>query len=212
MVLPTRGWLRGLRAGSLGVVAIVLAFLAHVAAGGAAPGLVVLVLLAGLVGLAAVVLTSVRLSPVRIGVSLAAMQVILHEAFMWLGAPTDCAMAAVSVRGAMQMGHGGLPALTCDAGMTPAGMGQGQVLGASAMVCAHVAAMAVMAALLAYGEKVLWFLAGWVRPTPWLRVRLPQFRAMQAVASVAPPILRMRLTSGGVGRRGPPPQALPAIG
>jgi hypothetical protein len=173
---------------------------------------VVLVLLAGLIGLAAVVLTADRLSPVRIGVSLAAMQVVLHETFMWLGAPTNCAMAALSVRGAMQMGHGGPATLACANGMAPAEMGPGQALGASAMVCAHVAAMAVMAALLAYGEKVLWFLAGWVRPTPWLRVRLPQLQTVQAVASAAPPILRVRLVSGGVGRRGPPPQALPAIG
>jgi hypothetical protein len=212
MVLPTRGWLRALRAGSLGIVALALAFLAHVAAGGAAPGPVVLVLLAGLIGLATVVLTADRLSPVRIGLSLAAMQVVLHETFMWLGAPTDCAMAALSVRGAMQMGHGGPATLACANGMAPAGMGQGQTLGAWAMFCAHVGAMTVMAVLLAYGEKVLWFLAGWVRPTGWLRVRLPQLRAVQAIASVAPPIMRVRFASGGVGRRGPPPQALPAIG
>jgi hypothetical protein len=212
MVLPTRGWLRALRAGSLGVVGIALAFLAHLAAGGAAPGPVVLVLLAGLIGLAAVLLTSVRLSPLRIGVSLAAMQLVLHEAFMWLGAPTDCVMASLSVRGAMQMGYSGSAPLACAPGMGPAAMGQGHLLGISAMVFAHIAAMAVMAALLAYGEKVLWFLAGWVRPTPWLRVRPPQLRAVQAVASLAPTILRVRLASGGVGRRGPPPQALPAIG
>jgi hypothetical protein len=211
MVLPTRGWLRVLRACSLGIVGLALAFLAHVAAGGAAPSLVVLTLLAGLIGLAAVVLTAIRLSPVRIGLSLAAMQVVLHQAFMWLSAPTDCAMAAVSVPGALPMGHGGLPALACATGMASAGIAQGSVLGASAMFCAHVAAMTVMAALLAYGEKVLWFLAGWVRPTAWLRVRLPQLRAVQAVPSDAPPILQVRLVSGGVGRRGPPSMALSAI-
>ena len=64
-MLPTKGLLRGLRAASLGVVGFVLALAAHVAAGGAEPGPVVLLLLAGLVGLAAVLLTGVRLTPVR---------------------------------------------------------------------------------------------------------------------------------------------------
>jgi hypothetical protein len=207
MVSPTRGWLRGLRAASLGVVAFVLAFVAHVTAGGAAPGPVMLILLAGLTGLAAVLLTAVRLSPLRIGVSLAALQIVLHEAFGWLGAPVDCATTAVGATGAMQMGgQGGQSALTCAAGM-----GQGSVFGATAMLGAHIAATAVMAALLAYGEKVLWLLVRWVRPDPWLCVRLPQLPAMQAVSSTAPPMVRLRLASGGVGRRGPPPQALSAI-
>src|SRR5450631_1839001 len=105
MVSPTGGWLRGLRAASLGVVGFLLALVAHVTAGGATPGPVVLVGLVGLVGLVAVLLTGVRLSPLRIGVSLAAMQMVLHEAFMWLGAPGDCVMTAVSAPDAMLIGQ-----------------------------------------------------------------------------------------------------------
>jgi hypothetical protein len=140
------------------------------------------------------------------------MQVVLHEAFGWLGAPVDCATTAAGATGAMQMGgQGGQSALTCAAGMAGAGMGQGSVSGATAMLGAHIAATAVMAALLAYGEKVLWLLARWVRPAPWLRVRLPRLPTVQAVSSTAPPMVRLLLASGGVGRRGPPPQALSAI-
>ena len=212
MVSPTRGWLRGLRAASLGVVGFVLAFAAHVTAGGAVPGPVMLTLLAGLTGLAAVLLTAVRLSPLRIGVSLAAMQVVLHEVFGWLGAPVDCATTAMGATGAMQMGgQGSQSALTCTAGMASVGIGQGSVFGATVMLGAHIAATAVMVALLAYGEKVLWLLVRWVRPAPWLRVHLPQLPTVRAVSSTAPPMVRLRLASGGVGRRGPPTQALSAI-
>ena len=211
MVSPTRGWLRGLRAASLGVVTFVLAFVAHVTAGGATPGPVILTLLAGLTGLAAVLLTAVRLSPLRIGVSLAAMQVVLHEAFGWLGAPVDCATTAVGATGAMQMGgQGRHSALACATGMAGAGMSQGSVFGAAAMLGAHVAATALMVALLAFGERLLWFLARWVCPASWLRVRLPQPPATPAISATAPPAMRVQIASGGVGRRGPPSQALSA--
>jgi hypothetical protein len=212
MVSPTRGWLRGLRAASLGVVGFVLALVAHVSAGGAAPGALVLIQLAGLVGLAAVLLTAVRLSPLRIGLTLAAMQGVLHEAFGWLGAPVDCAATtAVSATGAIQMGgQGGQSALACPGGMAGAGMGQGSVFGGTVMLGTHVAATALIAALLAYGERLLWFLARWVRPAPWLRVRLPQLPATQAISATAPTMVRVQLACGGVGRRGPPPQALSA--
>lgn len=212
MVSPTRGWLRGLRAASLGVVGFVFALVAHVTAGGAAPGPLVLILLAGLIGLAAVLLTSVQLTPLRIGVSLAAMQVVLHEAFGWLGAPVDCPTTAMSATGAMQMGgQGRQSALACATGMASAGMGHGSVFRATAMLGAHVAATALMAALLANGERLLWFLARWVRPASWLRVRLPQLPATQTTSATAPPMVRVQLASGGVGRRGPPPEVLSAI-
>jgi hypothetical protein len=217
MVSPTRGWLRLLRACSLGVVGFVLALLAHMAAGGAAPGPVALIPLAGLIGTAAVLLTAARLSPLRIGVSLAAMQVVLHEAFMRLGSTTDCGMAAMSAPGAMQTGQGAQPAVVCPAGMAHVMIEQGSAIarssawGATAMLGAHVAATAVMATLLAYGEKVLWLLVRWVLPAPCLRVHLPALPAVRSVSDTTPPMVRLRLASGGVGRRGPPPEALSAI-
>ena len=126
MSAPAQGLLRGLRAAALGLVGFVLALAAHVTAGGATPGPVVLLLLAGLIGLAAVLLTGARLSPVRVGVSLAAMQVCLHEAFMWLSAPAACVMPVMNAPtdGLMGMGHGAQSLLNCAAGMTHAGMGQ----------------------------------------------------------------------------------------
>jgi hypothetical protein len=213
MLLPTQGLLRGLRAGSLGVVGFVVALVAHVAAGGGAPGPIVLLLLAGLTGLAAVLLTGVRLTPAHIGVSLAAMQVVLHESFMWLGAQTGCAVTAVSAPAGGLMGQGARPvALSgCATAMAHTGMGQHSMFAATAMVGAHVAATAVMAALLAYGEKVLWFLAGWVRPPCWLLVDLPELPEVRVVFLGAPPRFRVRFANGGVGRRGPPSWGLLAI-
>jgi hypothetical protein len=213
MLSPTQGSLRGLRAGSLGVVGFALALVAHVAAGGAAPGSVVLLLLAGLTGLAAVLLTGVRLSPVRIGVSLTAMQVVLHRVFMWLGAPTGCLVTGMSPQAGGHMGLGGrpVPLFECATGMAETGMGQRSGFAAMAMVAAHVAAAAAMAALLAYGEKGLWFLAGWVRIPRWLRVGLPELQAVRVVSSGASPLFRVRFSCGGVGRRGPPPRGLFAI-
>jgi hypothetical protein len=211
MLTPTRGLLRGLRAASLGGVGFVLALVAHLAAGGAAPGPVALLVLAGLISLAAVRLTGTRLSPVRVGVSLTAMQVVLHEAFMWLGAPAACSMSGVSAPPGGPMGHGGgpMPLGECASGMAQA-MGQGSTFAATAMISAHVAAMAVMAALLAYGDQVLWFLAACVLPSQWLRVGLPELPAARVASSGAPRILRLRYARGGVGRRGPPWPALVA--
>ena len=213
MLSPAQGLLRCLRAAWLGVVGFVLALAAHVAAGGAAPGPAVLLLLAGMIGLAAVLLTGVRLSPARVGVSFAAMQVVLHEAFMWLSAPAACVMPVMNppVGGHMGMGQGAQPVHYCAAGMTHAGMGHSSVFAATAMLGAHIAATALMAALLAYGERVLWFAAGWVCPAPWLRVGPPELPAVRHFTFGAPPMVRVRFACGGVGRRGPPPPGLFAI-
>ena len=213
MLSPAQGLLRGVRAASLGVVGFVLALAAHVAAGGAAPGPVVLLLLAGLIGLAAVLLTGARLTQVRVGLSLAAMQVVLHEAFMWLSAPATCVMPVMKTPLAahMGMGQGAQPVLNCAADMTHAGVGHSSVFAATAMLGAHGAGTALMAALLAYGERVLWFAAGWVRPAPWLRVGPPKLRAVLLFPLDAQTMLRVRFACGGVGRRGPPPRGLFAI-
>jgi hypothetical protein len=183
MSSPTRGLIRGLRAGSLGVVGFVLALIAHVAAEGVVPGPAPLLMLGGLIGLAALLLTGIRLSPVRVCLSLMVMQVALHEAFMRLGAT----------------------------GMAEAGMGQRSPSADMAMVVAHIAATAAMAALLAAGEKVLWFLAGVVSPIRWLRVRLPELWSVSVIASGQTRSFRARFADGGVGRRGPPQQGLPAL-
>src|ERR1035437_2388265 len=213
MLSPAQGLLRCLRAASLGVVGFVLALASHAAAGCATPRPAVLLLLAGMIGLAAVLLTGARLSPARAGVSLAAMQVVLHEAFVWLSAPAACVMPVMNapVGGHMGMGQGAQPVLNCAVGMTHAEMGQSSVYVATAMLGAHIAATALMAALLAYGERVLWFAAGWVRPAPWLRVGPAELPAVLLFSLGAPPMLRVRFACGGVGRRGPPPRGLFAI-
>jgi hypothetical protein len=207
---PTRGVLRGLRAASLGAAGFGLALVAHVAAGGSAPEPAGLLLLAGLIGQTALLLTRARLSPVRVGISLSAMQVVLHEAFMWLGSPAGCSMSGTVAPGGMQMGHGSQPVLECATGMAGSGMGQGSVFAATTMLGAHIVATAVMVVLLAFGEKMLWFLAGCVRPARWMRVGLPELPAMRAGSSGTPRRLRAQFASGGVGRRGPPARGLSA--
>ena len=208
MLRPTRGVLRGARAASLGIAGFVLALVAHTAARGATPGPVVLLLLAGLTCLAAVLLTGVLLSPVRVVVSLTTMQVALHEAFMWLGSSTGCTMTGMTAPAGMNMGRGTEPMFDCATGMTQAGMGKTSMLASALMVTAHIAATAAVAGLLAYGEKVLWFLAGWVRPRRWLRVALPVIPPVPVGASGAPRMLLVQFACGGVGRRGPPPRGL----
>src|ERR1035437_3350922 len=199
MLSPTRGLLRGVRAASLGIVGFVLALVGHKAAGGDTPGPVALLLLTGLIGLAAVLLTVVRLSPVRVILSLATMQVALHEAFMWLGSPTACAITQMSAPAGRNMAHDGQPTLTCATGMAQTGMSQNSVFTGIAMVGAHVVATAVMAALLAYGETVLWILAGWVRAPRWMRIGLPKVPAVPLVPSGLPPMLPVPFASSGVG-------------
>jgi hypothetical protein len=177
---PTRGLIRGLRAGSLGVGGFVLALIAHVAAHGVVPGPVPLLLLGGLAGLAALLLTAVRLSPVRVGLSVVVMQLALHEAFMRLS----------------------------TTGMADPGMGQRSRLAYLAMVGAHIAATLVMAALMAAGEKLLWFLAGFVSPARWPRLELPELSAVSLTSAGQTWSLRGRFADGGVGRRGPPRHGL----
>jgi hypothetical protein len=203
---PTRGVPRVLRAATLGVVAFALALVAHVVAGGAVPGPVAMLFLAGLVALAAVLLTRARLSPIRVGVSLGAMQMVLHESFMWLSAPAGCLMTGASAPAGVPMGRGSMPVplVECATGMAHMGMGMGSPFTATAMVGAHVVATAVMAALLAYGEKVLWFLAGRGRSPRCLGVGLPGLPALRLVSSGEPRMFGLRLACGGVGRRGPP--------
>lgn len=197
-----------MRAASLGVVGFGLALSAHIAAGGSAPGPLAFSVLAVLIGLTALLLTGARLSRVRVGASLAAMQVVLHEAFMWLGSPAACSMTGVSTPSGMQMDHGSQPVLACATGIARAGMGQSSLFAATTMVGAHVAATAVMVVILAYGEQVLWFLAQCLRPTQWWHGGLPELPAVRVVTAGAPRVLRVRFACGGEGRRGPPMRSL----
>ena len=144
---------------------------------------------------------------------MAAMQVCLHEAFMWLSAPAACVMPVMNAPadGPMGMSQGAQPLFNCAASMTHAGMGQSSMFEATAMLGAHVTATALMAALLAYGERVLWFLTGCVPPRRWLPVGLPELPAVRVFSFGVPQMLRVRFACGGVGRRGPPPWGLFAI-
>ena len=220
MSSPARGLLRGLRAASLGVAGFVLALVAHVAAGGASPEPGVLLLLAGCTGLMTWLLTGVRVSPVRVVVFLAAMQVVLHEAVMRLSVPAPCLMPVMDPAAGGNagmgpgMGHGGQPVLECATSMAPhPGLGPRSIFATTTMLGAHLIATMVMAALLAYGERALWFLAGLVRlPLCFSAVR-PEPPKIRLFPYGVPRVARACFASGGVGRRGPPPgTSSPAFG
>jgi hypothetical protein len=141
------------------------------------------------------------------------MQVFMHEAFMRLDAQAGCVLTGMSAPagGQVALGQGGQLAPGCATGMAHAGMGRASMSSAIIMLGAHVAAMALMAGLLACGEKVLWCLAGWVRPARWLPAGLPELPAVRVFSYGAPRGLRVRFPCGGVGRRGPPRSGLFAI-
>lgn len=134
--------------------------------------------------------------------------VVLHEVFMLLGAQTGCVITGMSAPAGGLMGHGApaVPPSGCAIAMAHTGMGKPSLFAATAIIGAHVAATAVMVALLAYGEKVLWLRAGWVCPPRSSRVGLPELLAVRVMSSGGSPKLRVRFAFGGVGRRGPPPR------
>jgi len=74
-----------------------------------------------------------------------------------------------------------------------------------------VFATMVMAAVLSAGEKLLWFLAGFVIPVRWPRLELPELSAVSLTSADPTRSLRGRFADGGVGRRGPPRHGLIAL-
>jgi hypothetical protein len=178
------------RAAAFGVVVLTIAAGAHVSAGGALPSMTVLALLAVPVTVAAVALTGRRCGPVLLLGSLAAAQVLLHEALMVLAPRALGDMSGpMSADSASAMGSVPMP----DAG--------GRSL---TMTAAPVIATVVTALLLARGEEALWQLVSKLLPTLPCIPRLLACGPRQAPVLLSVPVLRPSLVSGGSGLRGPP--------
>jgi hypothetical protein len=180
---------------------------AHVLGGGQAPPFVTVVALGALVFLAAVLLAGRRCGPVSIGAALAISQVLLHETFMLVSMPVACGPASSVPTMAHTMAHTTAHTMHCTSSVMSGASGSPHMTPTLAMVAWHALATVVLAAGLAFGERVAWQLAQWVLP---LRPRLVRLAApamlspLQAVdrpAAVRQPWLR------SVSRRGPPPGA-----
>lgn len=126
MTSPARGFLRFVRGGVLAAACTLCALGGHALAGGAIPGLAALVVI-GWLGACFVLLADRRRGFGAILLGSAASQVVFHTAFALSGTHT---------------GHGGTagPSVVPDA----------------AMLSGHAVAAVCIAALLAYGESVLW--------------------------------------------------------
>jgi hypothetical protein len=193
-VTPARGALRLGRAAVLGTCCLLLSLTAHVLAGGAAPSPVALLALAVPVGCLSILVTGERAGLARIGGTLAATQLGLHEGFMLLAQP-HCALPAMA-------GHGHSALAGTTASCTPAMPMAGSSV---AMVAAHVAAAVATGLLLWQGERLLWALVTWLAVTiPQAVDPLPVPDRRRARLLDVRRTARSLTTIGGVGRRGPP--------
>lgn len=177
----------------LGACCLLLSLTAHVLAGEAAPSLVALLVLAVPVACLSTLVTGERAGLLRIGSTLAATQVGLHEGFMLLAQP-HCDQPAMAGHGHTAAGA----ALSCTPAMQMAGP-------STVMLTAHVAAAVATGLLLWLGERVLWALVTWLAGAlPQALDPLPGPAGRSARTVVVRRSTPSLTTLGGVGRRGPP--------
>ena len=211
MVSPTQGLLRWLRASWLGVLGFAASLVTHVAAGGAVPRLMVLCSSGGArrTGCGAA-----HRGPLERG----AYRGVLDRNAVGAARGLHVARRPGAIRddrdghpASSPMAHGARVMFACATGMTIAGMGQTSGFALAAMLGADAGATTAMVARVGCGEKVLWFLACWVRLSRRLHGGHPELLAMPMVFFGAPQMSRMQPLRGGVGRRGPPTRGLCTI-
>jgi len=209
MLSPTRGATRVARAAAFGVATLALASGAHVVAGGALPSVMVLAVLALPLTMSAVILTGRRCGPLLLLGSLAAAQVLLHEALMRLSFHDSGEMLAAAagaqpgatgfVAGSMS-GHSGSAMEAAVGGVALAGADGWS----ASMMAVHALATVVTALLLARGEQALWQLVARLLPRLPCIPRLLSCGPRRPPVLLSVPVLRPCLVSGGSGLRGPP--------
>lgn len=206
-MLPVRALL-------VGSTSLAMASAAHAVAGGGTPrgALAVAVLVASVlpaaVGLARAALTLPRLLPV-----LGLLQVLLHAELSVLAThgPHVATSAAATGHGA----HGADPGvlaqqLTVEAGAAAAAVsGPAHETGGLLMTAAHVAAVALVAVVLASGDRAARWVVAWMSAVSVLVQRvvlpLPRRRAAAVVADrLVGARALTRLLGGGLRFRGPP--------
>lgn len=191
MTDPSGGVVRGVRAANLSTVILALAVAGHVLGGGAWPSWGALLAVIVLAGALSAVLTNRRLTPVRLLAALSVGQLSVHEIL------------------SLTTGHG---SVGHDHAAMAAGASEGMPSGWAVtwlgtdlrMLAGHAAATVVAAAVIAYGERVLWLAWEAVRPraltigTPVVR---PVARTWCAAVVLPPRSLALALTADP---RGPP--------
>lgn len=209
MSSPGTGALRGLRAGLLGVVCVVLALAGHLLGGGRAPSAWAVLILALPMAGVCLALTARRRGAASLGAVVAGSQLVLHEALMWFQAGAACTGPA-DVHA--HLGHHAAAVTGClpMAGMSPGRSWLPAGPAATAlMVLGHVLAAAVTTLVLAHGEALLWRL--WHRLTRGVpdvgATPVPAPRLLVPLPHNAP---RGRLARGSARRRAPPRPAVPA--
>jgi hypothetical protein len=205
---PDRGATRIARAAAFGVATLTLATGAHVSAGGAVPSLMVLAGLALPLAMAALILTSRRCGLLLLLSSLAAAQLLLHEALMTLSSQGPGEMLAGAV-GAPHSVHALLSSPMPAHSGAMMGFAMRDVPMAAGgwsvtMMAVHAVATLVTALLLARGEDAMWHLVARLMPALPCLARLLSCGPRQAPVLLSVPALRPRLVSGGSGLRGPP--------
>ena len=205
---PASGASRGVRAAALGVVCVALALTGHLLGGGQAPSLWALLILGVPMGAVSLALTSRRRGLPAIGMTVAASQLLLHEALMWLTAGSGC---AVSGDPHAHLGHGSAaPVLDCT-GMTGMAASTASAhFSLSAMLLGHVAATVVTTLVLAYGESLLWRWGGRLVHRP-LAGSMPVLAARRVTLARTRTAARARVVAGPALRRGPP-RVAPVVG
>ncbi len=205
---PASGVSRGVRAAVLGVVCVALALTGHLLGGGRAPSLWGLLILGVPMGAVSLALTSRRRGLPAIGVTVAAAQLFLHEALMWLTAGPGC---VVSGDPHAHLGHGSAAPVVDCTGMTGMATSTASAhFSLTAMLLGHMAAIVVSTLVLAYGESLLWRLGARLvrRPVAGSMLVLP----VRRVAALRPrTAARARVVAGPALLRGPPRMA-PVVG
>jgi hypothetical protein len=160
------------------------------------------VLLAG----ACSVLARRQLGVLQLTSVLVAGEMALHVVFAWAAAPARSCLAAPPGAHAHHRDAGG--PVPCEAGLAAEAAGGPPALPSLTMVAAHVVASALLALVLAAGERALWNLwSAWLRPALLLLdtagVVLPASSGGPVPAGRATPVPR-GVVLRGQPQRGPP--------
>lgn len=185
--------LLAVRGSAASAVATLVAALSHSWAGGALPAPLLVVGMAALLVFPGMALMGARPRPLRIALTVPALQAMFHAAFTALGGPVEGAHVVD--------GHH-----HADAWQALVGHGTTSSIGVG-MIAAHIAAAFVTVALLAYGERAVLAVLGWA--SGWVRARagLPTVLVVPpapAPARCTVPVLLSRLGGLTAAPRGPP--------
>ena len=189
------GW-RLARASALAGTALLLSVAAHLLGGGRAPPFLAVVGLGAPLLVAAFLLAGRRRGPLGVGAALALGEALVHETLMLTSMPVESGSVSPgeAMVHSMQVTGGSMSGATMVQSSAPT----------VAMVAWHVAATAAIAAGLAFGERAVGHLVGWVLPPRPPAVRLAASLVAAPGHAADHPVAVRRPWLRSVSRRGPP--------